>query len=116
MPKKTRSGKGRGRKKQTKSSTAKKTPKKWSPRTRGYIALTSRSMQHGSDGKICQVLRINNDKTKIAVRYNYNGQDVVIPYNSVIKAPVDWKKKDPVNHTKPFENALQTHILQQLRF
>jgi hypothetical protein len=117
MEKNKRSRKGRGRKKKPKSSTAKKTPKKWSPRTRGYVALTNLSMEHGSHGRICQVLKINNDKTKIAVRYNYNGRDIVVPYNSVIKAPADWKKKDPVNpnYRKPFENVLQPHILEELQ-
>ena len=105
---------GARRKRTTRATTRNKTPKPWSPRVRGMIALTEHSGQHGSLGRICQVLRINHDKTRIAVRYNYNGQDVVVPYHSVAKAPTDWKKMDPVNHNKEFTNPLQLHINQQL--
>lgn len=108
-------GKGRGKKKAT-TTARKRTPKPWSPRVRGMVALTKASMQHGAVGRICQVLRINNDKTKIAVRYNYNGQDVVVPYHSVVKAPTNWKKMDPVDisYKKEFTNPLQPHIIHQL--
>ena len=109
------SGKGRGKKKVT-AATRKRTPKPWSPRVRGMVALTKASMQDGAEGRICQVLRVNNDKTKIAVRYNYNGQDVVVPYHSVVKPPADWKKLDPVNisYKKEFTNPLQPHIIREL--
>ena len=86
---------GARRKKTIRKTTHKKRPKPWSPRVRGMIALTEHSGQHGSLGRICQVLRINHDKTRIAVRYNYNGQDVVVSYDSVVKAPTDWKKWTP---------------------
>ena len=112
---KSRRFRGGARRKTTaRTATRKRSPKPWSPRVRGMIALTEQSGQHGSTGSICQVLRINNDKTKMAVRYNYNGRDVVIPYHSVVKAPTDWKKRDPTNHNKEFTNPLQQHILMQL--
>ena len=116
MPKISRSRKASGRKKTAKTTTTKKTTKNWAPRTRGYVTLTNKSQEHGYPGKVCQVLKINNDKTKIAVRYNYNGQDIVVPYDSVIKPPDDWRKKDPVNinYKKPFENPLKPFILKEL--
>ena len=49
-------GGARRKKKTTRTTTHKKTPKPWSPRVRGMIALTEHSGQHGSLGRICQVL------------------------------------------------------------
>ncbi len=97
--------------------TAKKTTKKttvWSPRKGGYVALTVRSKQDGANGRVCQVVEINRDKTRIAVMLNYNGQIIVVKYDSVVKAPEDWKKKDPKNHNKERTNPLPLHIRHQL--
>ena len=92
---------GGARKRVKRTTKTAKTAKKatvWSPRKGGYVALTASSNQHGAIGRICQVVEINRDKTRIAVMYNYNGQIIVVNYDSVVKAPEDWKKKDPKNH------------------
>ena len=105
-----------GAKKRAKK-VAKKTVKKatvWSPRKGGYVALTASSNQHGAVGRICQVVEINRAKSRIAVMYNYNGQVIVVKYDSVVKAPEDWKKRDPKNHNKERTNPLPLHIKNQL--
>ena len=105
-------GAKKGAKKTTNKTSKKATV--WTPRRGGYVELTARSKQDGAVGRICQVVEINHDKTRIAVMYNYNGQIIVVKYDSVVKAPEDWKKKDPKNHNKERTNRLPSHVKNQL--